>query len=144
MSNVYCTIDQLFAVFDRRTMLEQSGDDNSHEGQLANIQTLLDMQASQLDSVLQGRYGTVPLTDTVPAVLSKWVAVTTAARLFARRNDIPQQVRADLEWAEGWMKELMDNKVGLPGVSRHALPDRIAGHRLGRRYCGPTHPADCD
>lgn len=117
MSNPYATSDDLFAAMDRRSALELSGDDNRHEGQPAHINALLDMQASELDSVLQGRYGSVPLSVTpVPPILTKWVVAKTQRALFARRGSIPKEVQAESEWADEWLQKLMDNKVGIPGL----------------------------
>jgi|SRR6185437_8034791 len=142
--NAYCTVDQVMLMYDLRTVLDLSGDDNRHEGQAPTLQFLLDMQASELDSVIQGRYGSVPLAGELPLILTKWVGVTGCRRFFARRNDEPPQLKSDAEWADQWMEALMDNKIGIPGVARVALPNRVAGRNLDHHYCGPTIPADCD
>lgn len=120
MANPYCTPDQLLAMYDRRVMLQLSGDDNNREGQPQNIQTLLDMQASELESYLSGMYA-LPLAS-VPLVLSKWVAATTAGRLYGRRTDIPKQVEADLAWADAWVKGLQEGRIAIPNIARATQP----------------------
>lgn len=116
MSNVYCTVDQLLDLYDRRTMRELSSDEGNRDGNTARIQTILDVQASELESHLSGRYP-LPLPS-VPAVLTKWVAATTAARLFARRNDKPKQLANDEEWAGKWIEDLRNRRVSLAGIER--------------------------
>lgn len=67
MSNPYCNLPQLFALFDERVQLQLSGDQNTQQGKMANLQFLLDMQAAELESYLDGRVALpVPFT-TVPA-----------------------------------------------------------------------------
>lgn len=121
MANPYCTVQQFLAFYDRRAMLQLSGDDNLQDGQPSTIQFLLDVQASELESGL-GAY-TLPITiSPVPLILTKWVAATTAPRLFARRTDAPKQVEADLEWAKNWMDALQKFAVNIPGLARGVQP----------------------
>lgn len=130
MANNYCTVDQVMQMFDLRTILQLSSDANQRAGELQVVQAMLDMQASELDGVLQGRYGSVPLSGTIPLVITKWVGVTAMRRFFARRNDEPKQVSSDAIWADEWIKALMENRIGLPGVSRTAIPQNVAGHKF--------------
>ena len=120
MSNVYCDVPTFCALYDVRTMAQLSNDDDVPEATVATIQTILDMEASELDSYLTGRYG-LPLVSP-PGVLSKWVAAKTAGRLFARRNDKPKQVEADEAWAAEFLKNLMDGRIGLAGIDRACQP----------------------
>lgn len=121
MANPYCSQNDLFAMYDQRVMLNLSGDKNASQGDLGNVQTLLDIQAGDLEAVLSGRYP-LPLP-TVPLVLKKWVGITTAGRLYARRNDMPKGLAADLEWAKDWLKQLTDGVIGLPGIDRATAPN---------------------
>lgn len=236
--NPYCSVAQLFALYDSRTLLQLSGDQNSAAGQPANIQTLLDLEAGELNTYLNGRFslpiplltvpavgmasfvsvpadnttttigdgknvavftylnggtalgqintatgntsdiaailaaavnvagisvqaqarlfsvalvntvvpganppsgyaGNVPIITTSPAVqvsgmmngstkapdpLTKLVAVPTAARLFARRNDRPKQISDDMKWRDDWLKLLLLGAVSIPGVPFAAQP----------------------
>jgi phage gp36-like protein len=119
MSNAYATIDQLFALYDRRTMLQLSGDDNQHEGQTSNVQTILDMEASELESSL-GAW-TLPLAS-VPLVLTKWVCCRAAWRLFARRSDVPAGIKADKEWSDKFIVDLRQGRVTLNNLPRAVQP----------------------
>jgi hypothetical protein len=130
MANTYCTLDQVKMMYDLRTILELSSDDNRHEGNPPTLQFLLDMQASEFDSFAQGRYGAVPLTGTIPLVITKWVGATACRRFFARRTDMPKQVEDDARWADQWMKDLLENKIGLPNVARVSVPQRVLGERV--------------
>lgn len=120
MANSFCTLAQLYAVYDYRTLSQLSNDNNQREAVETRIQTIMDMQASELESMLAGRFA-LPLS-VVPLVLTKWVAVTTAARMFARRADAPKGFDRDLKWADDFMKNLMDGQFQLNGVDRAKGP----------------------
>lgn len=122
MSNAYATTAQFYILYDVRTVAQLSNDANSSEAVATTIQTLLDMQASELESSLYGFVG-LPLTVTpIPLVLTKWVCATTARRLFGRRNDLPKQVQADSDWAEHWIELFRKNLIQIPFVSRQEVP----------------------
>jgi phage gp36-like protein len=120
MSNPYCTPAQFFALYDRRSMLQLSSDDSDRDGDLVKVQTILDVQASELESYLSGRWS-LPLV-TVPAVLTKWVAVTAAVRMYARRTDAPSSLNDDKKWSADWIEQLQRGVVVLPGVDRGVAP----------------------
>ena len=113
---------------DVREMLELSGDANSSSGVPGNIDFILDMNASELDSYLSGRY-TLPLADPAPAICAKFVAARTKASLFGRRSTLPPNLKAELEWADKWIEGLMDGRFGLPGVARANGPAVAASDR---------------
>lgn len=121
MANDYCTIAQFQMIYDSRVMDELSNDTDSTVGNDTNIQFLLDLAASELDSILSGRY-TLPLT-TVDLVLTKFVAVKAVERMYARRNDLPEAVKQDIEWANQWIQDLKDRKINLPNVTRANAPN---------------------
>jgi len=122
MANNYATPAQLFANYDQRTCLQLSGDQNTSQGNPTNIQFLLDMCASILDSALTGRYN-LPLSTPVPLVLTWYVVTKTAARLYGRRSDLPKQIVADNQAADDWMKALIETgSVQLPGIPPAATP----------------------
>ena len=236
--NAYASISDLFTQYDQRTMLGLSGDQNLSEGNRANVQRMLDMQAGELDTYLNGRVAlplpliTVPATGTAsivavppdnstvslsdgvrsavftflsggigvnqvntatgditdiaanyagvinlanmqviaqsqsyavaivnnttygqippsgyagnvpmvsstsacivsgmsggsaqgPLVLVKWVLATTARRLFARRADLPDAIKADAEWADKWIDMFMNGSVTIPGSPPSVMP----------------------
>lgn len=120
MSNAYCTPSQLFALYDERTLGMLSNDDNTRAANTSRVQTILDIQASELESHLAGRYA-LPLA-IVPAVLTKWVAAKAASQLFGRRSDKPKGVTLDEQWADNWIKQLKDGDVSLPSVDTDAVP----------------------
>jgi phage gp36-like protein len=120
MSNPYCTIAQLYDMYDLRAVANLSNDTNSTSPLVSRIQNILDMQAGEMESYLSGRV-TLPLSIISP-VLTKWVAVTTAARLYARRADKPKEIMSDEEWAKAWMDLFITGKVNLPGVDRSFAP----------------------
>jgi phage gp36-like protein len=121
MSNAYCTSAQFFTFYDIRLFSQLSNDSNSRNANQTTIQFLLDVQASELESYLAGRFA-LPLPS-VPMVLTKWVAASTADRLFARRSDQPEKVKADAEWADKWIKELVSTRVSLPNIERAVGPE---------------------
>src|ERR1700735_720368 len=102
MANIYCTTSQLFDMFDMRSMSQLSSDTDSVSALTTRIQNLLDIQAGVLESYLSGRVA-LPLTPPVSGVLTKWVGVTTAGRMYARRADKPKEIEADEEWAKQWL-----------------------------------------
>jgi phage gp36-like protein len=141
--NNYCSIADLFRRMDRRTALQLSNDENSQVGLLTTVQELLDDQASELDTYLSGRVG-LPLALPVAKVLTKWVAAKTSERLFARRNDIPAQVKEDAAWADKWIGMFMDGRVALPDVQQ-VLPalqdsDSFSGSSIFDEIFGTLPP----
>ncbi len=112
----YCSIAQLGSFVDTRTLTQLSGDDNSVTANNANLQTLLDAAASELDSHLAGRIA-MPLAS-VPPMLTRWVAIKTIDRLYGRRVDRPKSLAADLQWCDDWIADFEAGRISLPGVSR--------------------------
>jgi hypothetical protein len=123
-------------MFDRRVMTQLSGDDNARQGLIANMQMLLDMQASEFEFYINGRYplplpfipwdSNVPTppgaTKPMPLAISKWVGVTTTIRMYGRRTDRPKQLDAEEEWAKTFLDKLIIYAVTIPGVNVTMAP----------------------
>src|SRR5438132_3619216 len=122
-NNPYCTVAQFFALYDERTMGMLSNDNNTREANATRVQTILDIQGSELESHLAGRYG-LPLTS-VPGVLTKWVAAKAASQLFSRRSDKPRGVTLDEQWADRWIEQLKAGDVSLPSIDTDAVPKLV-------------------
>ena len=127
MANAYCTLSQLTDFYDERTLGMLSNDQNVRAADEDRIQSLLDVAASELDSYLDGRFSIVP---PIPVVLTRWVAVRTAAFLFARRNERPKQFDADETWMTQWMNDLINGRARLPGAST-MLPEITSSDTFG-------------
>lgn len=116
MANVYCSISQLENYIDERQLAQLSNDTNSDTRNDTKVQALLDAEASELDGILTGRFP-LPLT-TVPAVLTKWVAVRVIKRLYSRRQDLPGDVKEDFAWSEEWRDLLLARKISIPNMTQ--------------------------
>ena len=120
MSNDYCTIAQLKIFYDPRVIDQIMDDDHESVEQTSSLQTLLDVEASTLESYLTGRFPTPP-TDgdgNVPAVLTKVIAVRMMERIFSRRQGAPDGLANDVEWADGFMEDLRLGRANLKGLTR--------------------------
>ena len=90
----------------------------------ATIQNALDTAASYLDSTLTGRI-TLPITlAPFPLFLTNWVAVMGVNFLFGRRNDLPKNLKLQVQRCEEWLIDFRNRKVGIPGLSR-AQPELV-------------------
>lgn len=148
MSNPYINQQDFLSLADVRDMLQLSGDANSSAGVPGNIDFILDMNASELDSYLSGRY-VLPLTDP-PAICAKFVATRTKVALFGRRSTLPPGLKAEMEWADKWIEGIMDGRFSLPGIARAngpavAASDSMDGtsrfDRVFGQYPSPTGPS---
>lgn len=118
MSNPYLTVAQFNLLYDVRTSTELSDDTGAGTGNDAATQLIVDLAASEVDTLLQGRYGLPLVPATIPAVLTKITAVKAIRSLFARRADLPKGLQGDLDWAAKWEEDFIAGKVNLPGISR--------------------------
>lgn len=149
MSNPVCSIVQFFRTYDVRTMSMLSNDVNAKEMLAANIQFALDTQWSELRSIIGDRYPLAnyepPTSAPVPLILTKWVAATTAIRMFARRNDRPKQLDADEKWAEDWLTRILSGAYTIPDSQPTGLPalqdsDSFTGASAWDRVYGTLPP----
>ena len=90
----------------------------------ATIEAILDTAASELDSVVQGRYSIT--AGNVPAVLTRWVAVKAMAMCLMRRNKMSEAVQKDCEWADKFSDGLISRKVNL-NLGRTNAPSVVMG-----------------
>ena len=132
MANTYCSIVQLGAFYDERTLGMLSNDANSREANTTKLQTLLDAAASEIDMVLMTASYTVPAFP-VPGILTKLTAVLAAKMLFARRTDSPQSLSGDVQWAESVMDKVRTWRLSLPGLTHGAAPALISSEYLDGR-----------
>lgn len=58
----------------------------------------------------------------MPLILTKWVGVTAAARMYARRNDRPKGIDADVAAAMQWRADIIAGIIGIPGVPFANVP----------------------
>jgi len=122
MSNVYATVAQFSMLYDVRVSAQLSNDQNSSNSNNAVIQFMLDMEASAMDCVLNGRVAIPTIMANVPLILTKVVCAGAAGRLYARRNDMPAAVKADVEWAADWIKQFMAGLVTLVDIPPLVVP----------------------
>lgn len=127
MANPYLDYATFTALADVRDLLDLSGDNNNSNGDENAIQTILDMAAAELDSYLDGRYA-LPVVNPAGnypnplAFCGKIVGALAKKALFGRRTDMPVAVKAEIDWAEDWLKKLVNGVVGLPGITRQTQP----------------------
>jgi len=123
-ANPYCSVQQLGMLYDIRSVSQLSNDKNSRQANQPNIQFILDVQAGELESVLYGRYDlpSVWALNPIPFILTKYVAATAAGRLWGRRSDKPKAISADEQWAEDWLKGIMNGSMSIPFLEREAQP----------------------
>lgn len=136
MSNFYATITQLYAFFDERTVNELSNDSDSETANTTKLNTLLDAAASELDSVLAGRWPTqAEATDVEwprPLVLTRWVCAKTMESLYTRRSDMPPAVEREVSWAERFEQRLIDGEISMPAQGRSNGPELLAAKGSGQ------------
>lgn len=128
MSNIYCDIPGLQARYDERTIAELSSDNDSGTLNSTKVNIILDDQASELETILNGRWpleGESPLW-VRPVVLTKYVAAKTMERLYARRVDIPDGTDRDIKWADQWAEDLIDGSISLPRQPRGNQAELLA------------------
>lgn len=56
----------------------------------------------------------------IPFILKKWVCAKACEALFARRSDMPEQIRQSIEWADKWISDWRNRVVSIPGITRSA------------------------
>jgi len=121
VANAYLTITQLYSFYDERTVNELSNDNSSGLVDDAKLQDNLDAAAGELDSVLSGRVA-LPLAagtaDTALGFLRKMVADLAMRNLYGRRSDAPEEIQGAWQRAEQWLKDFMERRVSIPGISR--------------------------
>lgn len=118
--NTYIQPAQFLQRYDLRAMLQLSGDQAARQGNLVNLQEVLNDQAGELESGLDGRYS-IPLVRyalPMPRILTRWVGVTARGALYGRRTDKPRAVDTDAQWAEKWMNGIIGGKINIPGIGR--------------------------
>lgn len=115
MSNTYCNSTQFGRLYDTRAMAQLSNDANQTAPDTQTIQFHLDVAASKMDMVLTGRYP-LPLV-TIPLALTQWVAISAIGSIFGRRAEMPEGIVRELDWAEQFVKDLIDRKILLPGTT---------------------------
>lgn len=129
MSNLYITQPQFLMLLDRRTGLQLSGDANLSAGTPTNLDFILDMSASIVDSVLYGRYD-ITFPQGVPKFCTWLVYCKATSLLFARRNDKPKQVDEDEKKADDWIEMIIEGKISIPGYDRAQQPNLIFSDSL--------------
>lgn len=117
MSNTYCTLSQLNSLHDARVVAQLSNDANSTTATDSVVQLLLDIEASNLDTVLAGRVSPVPMTSP-PALFTKFVAAWTMKALYLRRGDLPDTIKAQCQEADDWVAAFIKGMVGIPNQTR--------------------------
>jgi len=127
--NQYCSITQLKMLYDLRTVIELSDDTATNTEQDTTLQFVLDVAASDLDSVFTNRFP-IPLP-TVPLVVTGKCAALAMKRLFSRRSDIPKGIQADIDAADRWIEQIIAGRVNIPGIDRNAPTLSYSGAKDG-------------
>lgn len=125
MSNVFCQYSDLAVLYDNRTLSQLSSDDDGGALTQATIDTIIDTAASELDSILAGRYSVT--AGNVPKVLTRWVAAKAMGMALMRRNKTSDAVAADCKWADDWADKLISRKINLSGLSRTNTVEVVMG-----------------
>lgn len=115
MSNAYCNYAQLVLLYDKRVVDMLSNDTNQPVPTTA-VEMALDTAASRFDSIFTGR-ATLPISP-MPLILTKYVAALAMRHLYARRSDLPDEVKADAKEADQWIKDYINARVNIPGQAR--------------------------
>lgn len=114
--NAYCDLVQFRLAYDTRSISETSDDLAAASQDDETVQFNLDTAASELDSVLTGKYG-LPLP-TVPHFLTHLVATLAIRNMYGRRMALPEGLKPAIDRAEKWLENITLGKVGIPGVDR--------------------------
>jgi phage gp36-like protein len=124
MANPFASITQFLMLYDARTTGELSNDNNSRQLNQTNLQFILDLQASELDATLNNRYDLTSIhqLNPMPLILTKYVLASSAARVWARRTDLPKQTQTDISWADGWLDRLRRGADTIPGIDPQSQP----------------------
>ncbi len=102
--------------------MQLTGDNNTEAGARSTLDFLLDMQYSEFLSIIGDRYTMPTDPSLIPLIITKWVAVTTAIRLFSRRNDRPKQLDADEKWATDWTNGIINGIYTIPNIGLNNVP----------------------
>lgn len=57
----------------------------------------------------------------IPFILKKWVCAKAAESMFARRSDMPEQIRQQVAWADKWATDFIGRRVSIPGITRSGI-----------------------
>lgn len=127
MSNSYCTIAQMINLADVRTLNAICSDtgvqgnvSDSSDAAAIKLQQCLDIAASEVDSYLYGRVAIPPVP--VPPLLIRLVVAKTWELLYGRRNDMPEKLKAEADWASDWLDKFRLRKVSIPSVAFAQTP----------------------
>jgi len=123
VSNIYTTYADLIVLYDERTIAQVSGDQDSGALSQATIETIIDTAASELDSILEGRYSVT--AGNVPKVLTRWVAAKAMGMALMRRNKTSDAVKEDCKWADDWADKLIARKINLKSLTRTNAPEVV-------------------
>jgi phage gp36-like protein len=132
MANLYLTTAQFNMLFDQRVANQLSNDQNLNSQNATNLQFILDMAGSMIDSALNARYD-ITWPAGVPLFLSGLVFAKALGLLYNRRSLIPDSVAKMIEWGEDWLQKLIDYQVSIPGYSRGPVPVTVYSDSLTGR-----------
>lgn len=124
MSNAYCTVQDLFARYDSRTILQLSNDNNALQANQDNMQVLLDDAASDFESYIDQRYNlsNVRAASPMPNRIKAFVCNRAAFNHFARRERMPKFLEALYRLDTEWITKVQQGKINLPTITRAAAP----------------------
>jgi phage gp36-like protein len=124
MANPYCTVSDLVARYDRRTIFQLSNDANVTQADTDNVQTLLDDAASDFESYIDERYslGNVRSASPMPNRIKAFICNRAAFNLFSRRERMPKFLEALYKLDTDWITKVQMGKINLPGITRAAAP----------------------
>ena len=147
MSNVYCSQDQFAQRFDARLINQLSTVDDTATPVSTNVDAALDDAASLLDSYIIGRFS-LASDGTIPAILTRWVAVKAIDNMFGRRAGMPDWIAKELEWAEKWLEDVVMGKASIPTAARSSQPklqasESMTGRSRGDRPAFLDEPPTC-
>jgi phage gp36-like protein len=129
MSNAYCTLAQLYMLYDERTVKQLSNDQNSAQANETKLQFVLDVAASYLDTIFDGRE-TLPAS--IPLYLTKLCATQCMKQLYERRTDMPKSLAKEVSEADKWIELYLQRKVNVPGGGREQPGLVASGDVQGR------------
>ena len=123
MANPYLSLPNYYLLSDMRTVKDLSNDQSSAVGNSAATQYIIDVCASQVDTVLAGRITLpIPTPPGPPLFLAGLVAALADRMMFGRRADLPKGIAAKAAAADQWLQDFKNGGVSLPGVPFASVP----------------------
>ncbi|WP_051184453.1 gp436 family protein [Desulfatiglans anilini] len=128
----YCTLEELKSVLPEAVLIRLTDDDGLGAVIPGVVQEALDSAAREIDAYIGGRYK-LPISDTVPPILSKLNADVAIYNLYSRvKEEIPQTREDRYKNAVRFLEQVAAGKISL-GIQPPPGPPGTGEYENGAR-----------